>query len=308
MTAQDQVLHVSTQFQATLAWLSETSASAGRQFDLKLSHQWTTATIYKIKHKLNLDTLMPEAAMELRVNEVYKIQFSTTTSLSSLPFADCRELGGFILVDRVTKETVAVGTLDFALRRGETVKPELSYLTGRDREQKFGHRGKVLWFTGLSGAGKSTLANNLERELFGLGIRTMILDGDNLRSGLNKDLGFSEADRIENIRRTAEVAKLMFDAGLVVIVAVISPFNADRAAAKELIGAENFMEVFVATPLDVCERRDPKGLYAKARSGVIPNLTGIGSPYEPPENPALTLDTSRVSLADSIEQLKQLVL
>jgi len=203
-----------------------------------------------------------------------------------------KTLGGFILVDRYTHATVAAGMIRHSLRRSQNVHRQALSITRTEREQLNGHQGKVIWFTGLSGSGKSTLANALELQLHAQGKRTYILDGDNVRQGLNKDLGFTDADRVENIRRIAEVAKLMMDAGLIVMTAFISPFRQEREMARELIGAENFVEVFVDTPLAVCEQRDPKGLYKKARSGQLPNMTGINSPYEASLKPDLILRTN----------------
>jgi bifunctional enzyme CysN/CysC len=202
-------------------------------------------------------------------------------------------LGGFILIDKFTHATVAAGMIRHNLRRAQNVHRQALSVTREDRERLNGHQGKVIWFTGLSGSGKSTIANALEKALHAEGRRTYILDGDNVRQGLNKDLGFTDADRVENIRRVAEVAKLMMDAGLIVMTAFISPFRAERQMARELIGADNFIEVFVDTPLAVCEQRDPKGLYKKARSGQLPNMTGINSPYEAPLSPELVVDTAQ---------------
>ncbi len=217
-------------------------------------------------------------------------------------------LGGFILVDKFTHATVAGGMIRHNLRRAQNVHRQALSISREDREHLNGHKGKVIWFTGLSGSGKSTIANALEKELHAQGKRTYILDGDNIRQGLNKDLGFTDADRVENIRRVAEVAKLMMDAGLIVMTAFISPFRAEREMARELIGTDNFVEVFVDTPLDVCEQRDPKGLYKKARSGQLPNMTGINSPYEPPLNPDYVLQHDRQDLNASVTSLTDFLL
>jgi bifunctional enzyme CysN/CysC len=203
-----------------------------------------------------------------------------------------KALGSFILVDRFSHTTVAAGMILHNLRRAQNVHKQALSITRQDREKLNGYKGKVIWFTGLSGSGKSTVANALEVELHSQGRRTYILDGDNVRQGLNKDLGFTDADRVENIRRIAEVAKLMMDAGLIVMTAFISPFRREREMARELIGPENFVEAFVSAPLEVCEQRDPKGLYKKARAGLLPNMTGIGSPYEPPVSPQISLDST----------------
>ena len=199
--------------------------------------------------------------------------------------------GGFILIDRMTQETAAAGVIDFALRRATNIHWQDLSVGPKQRAQLNGHQPAILWFTGLSGAGKSTIANRLEQKLLAIGIHTMLLDGDNVRHGLNRDLGFTDADRVENIRRVGEVAKLMGDAGLIVICAFISPFRADRQMAREIAGSNTFLEVFVDTPIGECIRRDPKGLYAKAQAGAIPNFTGIDLAYEPPENPEIRLET-----------------
>jgi bifunctional enzyme CysN/CysC len=219
------------------------------------------------------------------------------------PYAESSHLGGFILVDKFTHATVAAGMIRHNLRRAQNVHRQALSVTREDRERLNGHQGKVIWFTGLSGSGKSTIANALEKALHAEGRRTYILDGDNVRQGLNKDLGFTDADRVENIRRVAEVAKLMMDAGLIVMTAFISPFRAERQMARELIGADNFIEVFVDTPLAVCEQRDPKGLYKKARSGQLPNMTGINSPYEAPLSPELVVDTAQRGVEAAIKAI-----
>jgi bifunctional enzyme CysN/CysC len=212
-------------------------------------------------------------------------------------------LGGFILIDRITNATTAAGMINFSLRRADNIHSQALTIQRIDREKMNGHRGKVVWLTGLSGSGKSTLANALEVKLYQQDKRTYILDGDNIRQGLNKNLGFTENDRIENIRRVAEVAKLMMDAGMIVSTAFISPFQRDREMAKELIGAENFIEVYVNTPIEMCEQRDVKGLYKKARSGNLPNFSGISSPYEVPSNPDIMLDLGILSLEHSTDTL-----
>jgi bifunctional enzyme CysN/CysC len=227
--------------------------------------------------------------------------------LAIAPYDDNAALGGFILVDKYSHATVAAGMIRHNLRRAQNVHRQALTITREDRERLNGHKGKVIWFTGLSGSGKSTIANALEKELHALGKRTYILDGDNVRQGLNKDLGFTDADRVENIRRVAEVAKLMMDAGMIVMTAFISPFRAEREMARELIGQENFVEVFVDTPLAVCEQRDPKGLYKKARNGQLPNMTGISSPYEVPENPSFVITTKQFEIGQVVSDLlKQL--
>jgi bifunctional enzyme CysN/CysC len=242
---------------------------------------------------VDVNTQAHEPCKQLMLNDIAVVNLALSKPLVFASYQESRTLGGFILVDKFTHATVAAGLIRHTLRRAQNVHRQALSVTREARERLNGHPGKVIWFTGLSGSGKSTLANALEKELHAQGKRTYILDGDNIRQGLNKDLGFTDANRVENIRRVAEVAKLMMDAGLIVITAFISPFRAEREMARELIGPDSFIEVFVDTPLSVCEERDPKGLYKKARAGLIPNMTGISSPYECPENPDLifTQDT-----------------
>jgi bifunctional enzyme CysN/CysC len=261
----------------------------GRAYDLKLANHWATANLTSLKYRVNVNTQAHESCKQLTLNDIAVANLALSKPLAFAPYDDSRTLGGFVLVDKFSHATLAAGMIRHNLRRAQNVHRQALSITREDRERHNGHKGKVIWFTGLSGSGKSTLANALEKELHAQGKRTYILDGDNVRQGLNKDLGFTDADRVENIRRVAEVAKLMMDAGLIVMTAFISPFRAEREMARELIGAEHFIEVFVDTPLDVCEQRDPKGLYKKARSGKLPNMTGINSPYEAPTNPQITL-------------------
>jgi bifunctional enzyme CysN/CysC len=222
-------------------------------------------------------------------------------------YTDCKALGSFILVDRFTHATVGAGMITHSMRRAQNVHKQLLTVTQADRERLNGHKGKVVWFTGLSGSGKSTLANALEIQLHAQGLRTYILDGDNIRHGLNKDLGFTDADRVENIRRIAEVAKLMIDAGMIVMTAFISPFRQERAMARELIGPENFIEVYVDTSLEVCEQRDVKGLYKKARAGRIPNMTGVNSPYEAPDRPDYVAKSSFITVKENVINIMRLI-
>lgn len=277
-------LQMTDQFEATLVWMHGDPGLIGRNYDIKLANQWASASITSIKHRIDVNTLAHEACRQLGLNDISVCNINTSKPLVFAPYTELPTLGSFILVDRYTNATVAAGMIHYSLRRALNVHRQALSISREDRERLNGHRGKVLWFTGLSGSGKSTLANALEVELHQQGRRTYILDGDNIRQGLNKDLGFTDADRVENIRRIAEVAKLMMDAGTIVMTAFISPFRRERMMARELVGAENFIEIFVNTPLDVCEARDAKGLYKKARSGQLPNMTGINSPYEIPEN------------------------
>ncbi len=291
------------QFEATLVWMGEEPGHAGRAYALKLATQWTTATLTGIKFRINVNTQAHEPAKELALNDIASCTLSCSRPLAFTSYDTSKSLGGFILVDRFSHATVAAGMIHHSLRRAQNVHRQLLTITRNDRERMNGHPGAVVWFTGLSGSGKSTLANGLEIELYAQGKRTYILDGDNIRQGLSKDLGFTEADRIENIRRIAEVAKLMCDAGLIVLTAFISPFRNERDMARELIGAHRFFEIYVSTNLETCEQRDPKGLYRKARSGKLPNMTGINSPYEAPLNPHLVIDSAQLSPDEAIANL-----
>lgn len=286
-------LQMTDQFEATLIWLHEDRGLIGRNYDLKLATQWSGAAITTIKHSINVNTGSLEPSKQLELNDIAVCTLSLSRSLAFDSYQSSKVMGGFILVDRFSQATVAAGLIHHSLRRAQNVHRQALYIGRAEREHLNGHKGKVIWFTGLSGSGKSTLANALEKILHAQGKRTYILDGDNIRQGLNKDLGFTDADRVENIRRIAEVAKLMLDSGLIVMTAFISPFQAERQMARELIGEDNFIEVFVDTPLEECEKRDPKGLYKKARSGDLPNMTGIGSPYEVPTNADITIHTSQ---------------
>ncbi len=293
------------QFEAVLVWMHADAGLVGRSYEIKLATQTAAASITSIGHRVNVDTLAPEPTHQLGMNDIAVCKLAATRALAFTPYAQSRELGAFILIDRFSHATVAAGMIRHALRRATNVHRQALSITPAQRERMNGHAAQVLWFTGLSGAGKSTLANALEVALHARGMRTYLLDGDNLRHGLNRDLGFTEADRVENIRRVAEVARLMADAGLVVLSAFISPYARDRAMAREIIGAERFVEVYVDTPLEVCEARDVKGLYRKARSGLIPNMTGVQSPYEAPEQPDLRISGSQGSPQAAVQQLLQ---
>ena len=303
----DLPVETTDQFEATIIWLHEEPGLASRRYDLKLASQWSGASITAIKHRVNVNTLAEEPARKLDLNDITVCNIATTQSLAFERYSESRELGGFILVDRYTHATVAAGLIRHSLRRAQNVHRQSLSVDRTAREKLNGHPGKVLWFTGLSGSGKSTLANALEVELHARGIHTYILDGDNVRQGLNRDLGFTDTDRVENIRRIAEVAKLMMDAGLIVMTSFISPFRGERDLARELIGPENFVEIFVDTPLEVCEQRDVKGLYKKAREGKIPNMTGVNSPYEAPLAPDVTVRTQETPLAESVRALRKLL-
>jgi len=292
-------LETSDQFEATIVWMSDEEGMTGRNYQLKLATQWISASVTTLKHRININTLAHEATKKLGLNDISVCNIATSRPIVFDTYAQSKTLGCFILVDRYTNATVAAGMITHSLRRAQNIHMQAHSISRKDRENMNGHKGRVIWFTGLSGSGKSAIANALEMELHSQERRTYILDGDNVRHGLNKDLGFTDADRVENIRRVAEVARLMMDAGLIVITAFISPFRREREMARELIGAENFVEIYVSTSLEVCEQRDVKGLYKKARAGLLPNLSGIGSPYEAPENANLIV-TQNMSITDSV--------
>jgi bifunctional enzyme CysN/CysC len=283
------------QFEATLIGLNENAIFPGRSYLMKLATKVVTATVNPLKHKVNVNTLEHLAAERLELNDIGIVELELDQPVVFEEYAKNRELGGFVLIDRITNNTVAAGMLHFALRRSQNVHWQFLDVNKTSRAQLNRQRPCVVWLTGYSGAGKSTIANLVEKKLFSLGRRTYLLDGDNVRHGLNRDLGFTEQDRVENIRRVAEVSKLMVDAGLIVLVSFISPFRAGRRAARGLMGEGEFFEVFIDTPLAAAEARDVKGLYKKARAGALKNFTGIDSPYEPPEAPEIRIDTSRLS-------------
>ncbi len=286
---------ISDQFAAHVLWMGEAPLLPGRSYALKLGTRTVTTQVTEIKYKIDVNTQEHLAAKTLELNEIGVLNLSLDQPIAFEAYADNRTLGGFILIDKQTLATVAGGTIDFALRRAANVHWQALDVSQRARATIKHQTPKCLWFTGLSGSGKSTIANLVEKRLLAEGKHTYLLDGDNVRHGLNRDLGFSDVDRVENIRRVAEVAKLMVDAGLIVIVSFISPFREERRMARELFAPGEFVEVFVDTPLEECERRDTKGLYAKARAGLIPNFTGIDSPYERPEHAEMVLDTMQVS-------------
>jgi bifunctional enzyme CysN/CysC len=279
-------------FKARLVWMDEQPLYAGRHYLFKSPGGTATAEIIRIRGRIDPESYQRLAVDHFSLNDIGEAEMAISRPVPFDPYHKNRETGGFVLTDRLTNKTVACGMIQHALRRAVNVQWQLGEVERAERAAIKGQKPCVLWFTGLSGSGKSTIANCLERRLHGLGRHTMLLDGDNIRLGLNKDLGFTEAGRIENIRRVGEVAKLMTDAGLIVITAFISPFRAEREMVRRLLPHGEFMEIHVSTPLDECERRDPKGLYRKARRGEIPNFTGISSPYEPPENPEIRLDAS----------------
>ncbi|TAL03242.1 MAG: sulfate adenylyltransferase subunit CysN [Rhodospirillaceae bacterium] len=299
---------VADQFESTIVWMSDDAMLPGRPYWLKLATQTVTATVQPPKYQLNVNTLEHMAAKTLGLNAIGVANFSTDKPLVFDTYENSHDLGGFILIDKISNATVAAGMLHFALRRSQNVHWQAIDVTREAHAASKGQTPKVLWFTGLSGAGKSTIANLVEKKLYALGKHTFLLDGDNVRHGLNKDLGFTDADRVENIRRLGEVAKLMTDAGLIVLTAFISPFRAERRMVREMLRAGEFIEIHVDTPLAEAERRDVKGLYKKARAGELKNFTGINSPYEPPESPEVRIDTTKVSAEDAAELIVEKLL
>ncbi|HEX4432563.1 MAG TPA: sulfate adenylyltransferase subunit CysN [Frankiaceae bacterium] len=294
---------VADQFEAHVVWMNDEPMLAGRPYLLKLGTRTVGATLAQPKYKVNVNTMEHAAAKTLELNEIGVCNLNLSRPIAFDPYSENRDMGGFILIDRITNNTVGAGLLHFALRRADNVHWQSVEVDKSARSALKHQDPTVLWFTGLSGAGKSTIANIVERKLHALGRHTYLLDGDNLRHGINKDLGFTTADRVENVRRTAEVAALMADAGLIVLVALISPYRAERRLARELIGDDAFVEVFVDTPLVDAEARDRKGLYSKARRGELPNFTGVDDPYEEPEAPQVhirTPDQSAEEAADAI--------
>jgi bifunctional enzyme CysN/CysC len=291
------------QFEATLVWMADLPMHVGRAYWLKLGTQTVSATVHAPKYTINVNTMEHMAAKTLELNAIGVAELATDKPIVFEPYAQNRTLGGFILIDKITNATVAAGMLHFSLRRSQNVHWQAVDI-GREEHAKLkNQKPLVLWFTGLSGSGKSTIANEVEKSLNLMNRHTFLLDGDNVRHGLNKDLGFTEADRIENIRRVGEIARLMVDAGLIVITAFISPFRAEREMVRKMVPEGEFVEVFVDTPLEVAEQRDVKGLYKKARAGDLKNFTGIDSPYEPPHNPEIRVNTVEMTPAQAAEHI-----
>ena len=308
ITAADAPPEVSDRFESTLVWMDDAPLQVGRSYWLKLGTQTVSATVQQPKYSINVNTLEHLAAKTLELNAIGVAELACDKPVVFEPYRESRTLGGFILIDKITNRTVAAGMLHFSLRRAQNVHWQALDIS-RDAHAALKHqRPAVLWFTGLSGSGKSTIANLVEKKLHALGHHTFLLDGDNVRHGLNKDLGFTEADRIENIRRVGEVAKLMSDAGLIVMTAFISPFTAERDMVREMLPGGEFIEIFVDTPLAEAERRDVKGLYKKARAGELKNFTGIDSPYQPPLQPELRVDTTSESPEQAAERIVDFVL
>jgi bifunctional enzyme CysN/CysC len=297
----DSPAEVADQFETTIVWMGEEPLLTGRSYWLKIGAKTVSATVTEQKYKINVNTLEHLAAKQLELNEIAVCNISLDQPVAFDPYGQNHDTGGFILIDRITNGTVGAGMIRFALRRAQNIHWQALDVTKATRAAAKGQQPAVLWFTGLSGAGKSTIANLVEKKLQAMGRHTYILDGDNVRHGLNRDLGFTDADRVENIRRVAEVARLMADAGLIVLVSFISPFRSERRLARDLMPEGEFLEVFVDTPLAVAEQRDVKGLYKKARAGELKNFTGIDSPYEPPEHPEIHVDTTAMTPADAAE-------
>ena len=301
--ATDSRPEVSNQFTANILWMTEEELTTGHAYLLKIGTQIAQATVTQIRHKIDVNTLDKTQGHALALNEIGFCNISTSQPIAFDPYRVMREGGAFILIDRFTNQTVGAGMIEFTLSRSTNVHRQAMDVTKASRSLLKGHKPAILWFTGLSGAGKSTIANLVERKLAAMGAHTYALDGDNIRQGLNKDLGFTDDDRIENIRRIGEVAKLFVDSGLIVTASFISPFRAERDMVRGLVDRSEFVEIFVDAPLEIAESRDPKGLYKKARAGQIRNFTGIDSPYEPPVDPELRLDTSTATADALAEQV-----
>jgi len=303
IAATDSPPSVADQFEATIVWMSEEPMLPGRPYLMKIGTRTVTATVSMLKHKVNVNTLEQIAVTKLELNEIGVCNLSSDRLIAFDPYIEDRDTGGFILIDRLSNNTIGAGMLHFALRRSQNIHWQAININKQAHAALKEQKPFMLWFTGLSGSGKSTVANLVEKKLYSLGKHTYMLDGDNVRHGLNKDLGFTDADRVENIRRIAEVAKLMVDAGQIVLVSFISPFRSERRMARDLVEPGEFFEVFIDTPIEVAEQRDPKGLYKKVRRGELTNFTGIDSPYEMPENAELRIDTTKQTPEQATEQI-----
>ena len=299
----DSIVESADQFNINMIWMSEENCFPGRSYIAKIHNNSSSIKILDIKKIYNVNTLEHSPGKQLDLNDVAEVTVSLNKNVPFMSYQENKNMGSMIIIDPISNQTIGVGMINFALRRAQNIHLQSLSITKELREKMNGHKGQVLWLTGLSGSGKSTIANALEKQLYAEGKKTYVLDGDNIRHGLNKDLGFTDKDRVENIRRVAEVAKLMCDAGLIVITAFISPFRAEREMARSLFQSGEYKEIFISTPLKIAEQRDPKGLYKKARSGEIPNFTGINSPYEKPIKPELTIDTSKTSIAQSVKKI-----
>ena len=299
----DEPCEVSDQFEVSIVWMDAGPGFVGRSYVMQIGAMQVTATITHIKYKYNINTFEQLSSRTIEVNEIGEMTISLDRPVPFEAFKDCKAMGAFVLIDRYTNATVGAGMINFSLRRAQNVHRQALVVDKKARAEQNGHAGKALWFTGLSGSGKSTIANALEQVLHKRGIRTYILDGDNVRHGLNKDLGFTDADRIENIRRISEVAKLMVDAGVVVLTSFISPFRSERDMARSLFEDGEFAEIYVNVPLETAEHRDPKGLYKKARRGELPNFTGIDSDYEAPEQPEVDVASGELSVDECVKKI-----
>ena len=301
-------LEIADQFETTLIWMDQEPLTPGRSYYLKIGTQTVSATVAKPKYQINVNTTERKATKTLELNEIGVATVTTDRPIPFTSYSDNRTLGGFIVIDKMTNATLGAGLINFALRRAQNIYWQAADITREHHANLKSQKPAVLWMTGLSGSGKSTIANAVEKLLARSNRHTFLLDGDNIRHGLSKDLGFTDVDRIENIRRVGEVARLLTDAGLIVIVAFISPFRSERKMVRDMMESGEFIEVFVDTPMSVAEERDVKGLYAKARSGQLKNFTGIDSPYEPPENPEIHIDTTKLTIDEAANQIvKQLL-
>jgi bifunctional enzyme CysN/CysC len=303
----DSIVESADQFNINMIWMSEENCFPGRSYIAKIHNNSSTIKILDIKKIYNVNTLEHSPGKQLDLNDVAEVTVSLNKNVPFMSYQENKNMGSMIIIDPISNQTIGVGMINFALRRAQNIHLQSLSITKELREKINGHKGQVLWLTGLSGSGKSTIADALEKQLYAEGKKTYVLDGDNIRHGLNKDLGFTDKDRVENIRRVAEVAKLMCDAGLIVITAFISPFRTEREMARSLFQSDEFKEIFISTPLKIAEQRDPKGLYKKARSGEIPNFTGINSPYEKPIKPELTIDTSKTSITQSVKKILEII-
>ncbi len=307
LCSKNSTVDMADQFNVNVIWMSEDKGFTGRTYLAKIHNISTSIKIMNIKKIYDVNTLEFTAGNELKINDVAEISISFNKTVPFSTFKENKILGSFIIIDPINNQTMGMGMINFSLRRSQNIQLQNLTINKNLREKINGHKGQVLWMTGLSGSGKSTIANEVEKILYSQGKKTYILDGDNIRHGLNKDLGFTDKDRVENIRRVAEVAKLMCDAGLIVITAFISPFRLEREMARSLFENNDFKEIYISTPLKVAEKRDPKGLYKKARQGKIPNFTGIDSIYEKPTNPELEIDTSKVSLSKAVKKILNII-
>ena len=307
LCSKNSTVDMADQFNVNVIWMSENKGFTGRTYLAKIHNISTSIKIMNIKKIYDVNTLEFTTGNELHLNDVAEISISFNKTVPFSTFKENKILGSLIIIDPINNQTIGMGMINFSLRRSQNIQLQNLTINKNLREKINGHKGQVLWMTGLSGSGKSTIANELEKILYSQGKKTYILDGDNIRHGLNKDLGFTDKDRVENIRRVAEVAKLMCDAGLIVITAFISPFRLEREMARSLFEKNDFKEIYISTPLKVAEKRDPKGLYKKARQGKIPNFTGIDSIYEKPTNPDLEIDTSKVSLSKAVKKILNII-